>query len=350
MMRTEKKNAEKAQQQQQKSSTQPSMNSGSNQPGVIAEEHISQIADAPTPYQYENVPNQDFPTNNAGGAPVDAIDDKEVGSGDGGENAHGSPLALPLPPAAIPAFDETPASTPITTATPTTPSCPNVVRGCWQLSTGHHDDMAEATEVWDNLNRAVGQGFTAVDCGDIYSGVEELLGGYMMFGRWKGEGEGGGGAEAAVADAGADADADAGADAYDGRAEPNLRVHTKFVPDKRLLPVLYRSSNQRHVRAVVRRSLNRLGLASLPLVQFHWWDYEQVRLHVHSCTSKCQICFEIKKCINISNLFFKCKILRLFVWLDSTATQMNTRTSTTDLFERTVCCTYAPAIPSRART
>ena len=213
----------------------------------------------------------------AGGAPVDAIDDKEVGSDDGGGNAHGSPL----PPAAIPAFDQEPASsaTVATPAAPATPACPNVVRGCWQLSTGHHDGMAEAEEVWDNLNRAVGQGFTAVDCGDIYSGVEELLGGYMMFGRWKDEGaaEAEGEAMAAASDAGADAVANAGM--YDGCAEPNLRIHTKFVPDKRLLPVLCRSSNQGHVRAVVRRSLNRLGLASLPLVQFHWWDYEQVRVH-----------------------------------------------------------------------
>ena len=47
------------------------------------------------------------------------------------------------------------------------------------------------------------------------------------------------------------------------------KVHTKFVPDLELLPTLDKS----HVRAIIDRSLQRLHMDRLDLVQFHWWDY-----------------------------------------------------------------------------
>jgi len=43
-------------------------------------------------------------------------------------------------------------------------------------------------------------------------------------------------------------------------------VHTKFVPDEAVLPHI----DDAYVRAVVQRSLNRLQVAALDLVQFHW--------------------------------------------------------------------------------
>jgi aryl-alcohol dehydrogenase-like predicted oxidoreductase len=52
-----------------------------------------------------------------------------------------------------------------------------------------------------------------------------------------------------------------------------FKVHTKFVPDWDALPVLDRA----YVRAVVERSLERLGMERLDLVQFHWWNYEVPR-------------------------------------------------------------------------
>jgi len=48
-----------------------------------------------------------------------------------------------------------------------------------------------------------------------------------------------------------------------------LRIHTKFVPDLSALPDLTR----RDVRAVIERSLRRVGRDRLDLVQFHWWDF-----------------------------------------------------------------------------
>lgn len=48
-----------------------------------------------------------------------------------------------------------------------------------------------------------------------------------------------------------------------------IQVHTKFVPDFDMLPKI----SLDYVRQVVQRSLNRLYLDKLDLVQFHWWDY-----------------------------------------------------------------------------
>src|SRR5262249_49081463 len=49
-----------------------------------------------------------------------------------------------------------------------------------------------------------------------------------------------------------------------------LKVHTKFVPDLDMLGRLTRG----HVQRAIDRSLQRLGLERLDLVQYHWWDYD----------------------------------------------------------------------------
>jgi aryl-alcohol dehydrogenase-like predicted oxidoreductase len=82
----------------------------------------------------------------------------------------------------------------------------------------------------------VAAGFTAFDCADIYTGVEELIG------RFRRE--------------------------YPDLAR-SVRVHTKFVPDLDRLDRIDGSA----VEAIVDRSLRRLGQERLDLVQFHWWDY-----------------------------------------------------------------------------
>ena len=48
-----------------------------------------------------------------------------------------------------------------------------------------------------------------------------------------------------------------------------LKVHTKFVPDLEMLPRIDRA----YVRTIIERSLGRLRMERLDLVQFHWWDY-----------------------------------------------------------------------------
>jgi aryl-alcohol dehydrogenase-like predicted oxidoreductase len=48
-----------------------------------------------------------------------------------------------------------------------------------------------------------------------------------------------------------------------------LRIHTKFVPDLQALESL----SLDYVEHAIRRSLQRLRMEKLDLVQFHWWDY-----------------------------------------------------------------------------
>ena len=109
---------------------------------------------------------------------------------------------------------------------------PRIICGCWQLARGHRQATPDPDAAVRQLQRLVEAGLDTFDCGDIYLGVEELLGRLI-----------------AVA--------------------PGVRVHTKFVPDLDELPRLGR----RHVERVVDRSLRRLGVERLDLVQLHWWDY-----------------------------------------------------------------------------
>ncbi|HWZ66039.1 MAG TPA: aldo/keto reductase, partial [Patescibacteria group bacterium] len=87
----------------------------------------------------------------------------------------------------------------------------------------------------------VEQGVNTFDVGDIYTGTEEIVGVFL----------------AAFAE-------------RNGKAKAGkLRVHTKFVPDLNALEDLTRQD----IRAIIERSLKRLGQERLNLVQFHWWDY-----------------------------------------------------------------------------
>jgi aryl-alcohol dehydrogenase-like predicted oxidoreductase len=84
----------------------------------------------------------------------------------------------------------------------------------------------------------VARGFTTFDCADIYTGVEDLLGDFLRYHRASGSGE-------------------------------PVQVHTKFVPDLDVLPTIHRG----YVERIIHRSLSRLGVEALDLVQFHWWDF-----------------------------------------------------------------------------
>lgn len=106
-----------------------------------------------------------------------------------------------------------------------------IIRGCWQLSAGHSQREINIDPVLD----AIKCGFTTFDCADIYLGVEELLG--------------------KVAQA---------------LPQQKLRIHTKFVPDLNRL----RKLDRKYVEDIIDRSLRRLQVECLDLVQFHWWDWE----------------------------------------------------------------------------
>jgi len=120
-------------------------------------------------------------------------------------------------------------------------SIARIVNGAWQLSAGHRRSAADRDVAIEGLLRRAEVGLTTFDCADIYTGVEELLGDVLR--AWRRSG---------------------------GDAAPaELQIHTKLVPDLTDLPTLRR----RDVEASVERSLRRLGVERLDLVQLHWWDY-----------------------------------------------------------------------------
>ena len=120
-------------------------------------------------------------------------------------------------------------------------SVPRIVTGAWQLSEGHQAPRSRA-DVFQTLSRAVDAGITAFDCADIYTGVEKLLGDFLREYR---EREG-------------------------SNAADRIRIHTKLVPDLDALAAL----DKTYVERMVDRSLRRLGVERLDLVQFAWWSYE----------------------------------------------------------------------------
>ncbi|MGA7197163.1 aldo/keto reductase [Roseiarcus sp.] len=122
-------------------------------------------------------------------------------------------------------------------------SISRVVRGGWQLAGGH--GAIDRERAVDDLIAAFDAGVFTFDCADIYTGVEELYG--AMRSRL-------------LATRGAE-------------SAKRLRVHTKLVPDLSIL----RTIERRDVEAIVDRSLRRLKMERLDLVQFHWWDYSEPR-------------------------------------------------------------------------
>ena len=118
-----------------------------------------------------------------------------------------------------------------------------VIRGGWQLATGH-GQLRGADPVGDMIAFA-DAGITTFDCADIYTGVEELIGRFRL--RYR--------------------------ELRGAAALGRVKVHTKFVPD---LDVLH-SITKGYVEGVIDESLRRLNMERLDLVQFHWWDYAAPR-------------------------------------------------------------------------
>lgn len=119
-------------------------------------------------------------------------------------------------------------------------SIPRGIIGCWQLAGGHGSISDE--DAFSFLERAFFTGFTTLDCADIYTGVEERLGRFRGFLK---------GRHGSLAD--------------------TLQIHTKFVPD--LDAIRSGAVDEPYIRRICERSLVRLGVDALDLVQLHWWDY-----------------------------------------------------------------------------
>ena len=111
-----------------------------------------------------------------------------------------------------------------------------LIKGCWHLA-GGHGEVNQAQAIQD-MAAFVEAGLTTFDCADHYIGVEALIGQFRR--------------------------------AYPELA-PKLQVHTKCVPDYDRLT----SCDRAYLTGIIDRSLERLGVGQLDLVQFHWWNLAQ---------------------------------------------------------------------------
>lgn len=111
---------------------------------------------------------------------------------------------------------------------------PRIINGAWQLSEGHSSAAIDRYGVFSAWSQMCERGLNTFDCADIYTGVEELLGEFHAV--------------------------------HTG----DVQIHTKFVPDRAALPQI----DKVYVEGIINRSLRRLGIDCLDLVQFYWWDAE----------------------------------------------------------------------------
>ena len=110
-----------------------------------------------------------------------------------------------------------------------------VIKGGWHLAGDH--GVIDPEQAVHDMAAFVQAGITTFDCADIYTGVEALIGRFR---------------------------------ALYPRLAKEVQVHTKFIPDLRMLAEV----DSTYVKRSIDRSLMRLGVDRLDLVQFHWWDYQ----------------------------------------------------------------------------
>lgn len=119
-------------------------------------------------------------------------------------------------------------------------SISRVIKGGWHLAGGHGNISEE--QALEDMRHFVEAGITTFDCADIYTGVEELIGKFRKKYR----------------------------DEFLAGDLPQIQVHTKYVPDYGALATLTKEETTQ----IIDRSLKRLGVEQLDLVQFAWWDYQ----------------------------------------------------------------------------
>jgi len=113
-------------------------------------------------------------------------------------------------------------------------SISRIIKGGWHLA-GDHGAIDPSVALHD-MAEFVDAGITTFDCADIYTGVEALIGRFR--------------------------------ETYPEHAQ-RVQVHTKFVPDLTDLAHVDRA----YIENIIHRSLSRLKVEALDLVQFHWWDF-----------------------------------------------------------------------------
>lgn len=115
-----------------------------------------------------------------------------------------------------------------------------VIKGGWHLAGGH--GSIDESKALDDMYKFVKAGITTFDCADIYTGVEDLIGKFRK--KYQDE-------------------------FRSGDLLP-IQVHTKYVPDYGDLATLKKEDTEK----IIDRSLKRLQVEQLDLVQFAWWDYQ----------------------------------------------------------------------------
>jgi aryl-alcohol dehydrogenase-like predicted oxidoreductase len=113
-------------------------------------------------------------------------------------------------------------------------SISRLMKGGWHLAGGH--GAVDADQAIRDMAAFVEAGITTFDCADHYTGVEALIGRFRQL--------------------------------YPDLAR-RLQVQTKFVPDLDVLPNITRA----YIAGIIDRSLQRLQVERLDLVQFFWWDW-----------------------------------------------------------------------------
>ncbi|MFK8078904.1 MAG: aldo/keto reductase [Granulosicoccus sp.] len=117
-------------------------------------------------------------------------------------------------------------------------SISRIIKGGWQLAGGH--GAFDRRKAIADMLTFVDNGITTFDCADIYTGVEEMIGEAINALRLR--------------------------QAFD--VDEHIQVHTKLVPDLERLSTV----THKELESIVDRSLKRLNLERLHLVQFYWWD------------------------------------------------------------------------------
>lgn len=112
-------------------------------------------------------------------------------------------------------------------------SISRIIKGGWHLAGGH--GTIDRDQAIKDMAAFVKAGITTFDCADHYTGVEEMIGDFR-------------------------------AD-YPDLAK-QLQVHTKIVPDFDRLE----SADRVYIEGIVDRSLRRLRVERLDLLQYYWWD------------------------------------------------------------------------------
>lgn len=120
-------------------------------------------------------------------------------------------------------------------------SISRIIKGGWHLAGGHGN--IDTNTAIEDMRAFIEAGITTFDCADIYTGVEDLIGQFLKkYKSLMASGE-----------------------------LPPVQVHTKYVPDYDALATLTKKDTE----AIIDRSLRRLGVERLDLVQFAWWDYSK---------------------------------------------------------------------------